>query len=86
MSAGEGGVTEDLAKTLRDRGVTDVYVAGLAGDYCVKSTALDAAKAKFAVALIEDVQRCVDPSAWDDVVSELQAASVSLQKLDTLSL
>ena len=37
-----------LAAYLRGRGVTDVYLAGLAGDYCVYSPALDAQAAGFA--------------------------------------
>src|SRR2546423_6342825 len=37
----------ELADLLRERGVADVHIAGLALDYCVRNTALDAAKAGF---------------------------------------
>lgn len=53
-----------LAGLLRARGVTDVYVVGLAGDYCVKSCAEDAAKEGFRTYLIEECTRPVDAGAW----------------------
>lgn len=87
LTAGAGGVNEDLAYILMDKSVTDVYVVGIAGDYCVKYTAIDAAKAGFSVTLVSDVQRCVDPSIWDtDVCQELIKKSVQLTKLQDLVL
>ncbi|KAH7367736.1 isochorismatase [Plectosphaerella cucumerina] len=67
-----------LAGRLRDAGVTDVYVVGLAGDYCVKCTALDAASEGFNVWLVEEGTRCVDPGSWEDVKTDLQAAGVKV--------
>ena len=78
LTAGAGGVNIDLAKLLKEKSVTEVYVVGLAGDYCVKFTALDAAKAGFTVFLIEDAQRCVDPSTWGDVKSEFTKEGVKV--------
>lgn len=49
-----------LGEWLRDRGVTDVYVCGLATDYCVKFTALDAARMGFKTWFIEDASRGVN--------------------------
>lgn len=43
----------DLADYLRGRGVTDLYVMGLATDYCVKFTVLDGLKLGFTVHLVE---------------------------------
>jgi len=45
---------------LKERGVRDVYVCGLATDYCVNFTALDALKLGFNVHLIEDASRGVN--------------------------
>ena len=45
---------------LKERGVRDVYVCGLATDYCVNFTALDACKLGFNVHLIEDASRGVN--------------------------
>ncbi|RMZ87321.1 hypothetical protein DV736_g5453, partial [Chaetothyriales sp. CBS 134916] len=78
LTGGAGGVNLDLAKTLKERGVTDVYVVGLAGDYCVKFTALDAAKSGFEVFVIEDAQRCVDPDAWTESGHDFAAHGVKV--------
>ena len=46
------GVTDDgatLADVLRTAGVTDVEITGIATDYCVRATALDARREGFAV-------------------------------------
>ena len=50
----------DLERFLRDQHVDDVYVCGLATDYCVKATALDARSLGFKTHLIEDAARGVD--------------------------
>ncbi|MBM3289549.1 MAG: nicotinamidase [Candidatus Hydrogenedentes bacterium] len=49
-----------LAEALRARGVRRVFVCGLATDYCVKATALDAVKNGFDTFAIEDLCRGVD--------------------------
>ena len=54
-----------LCDYLRERGVTDVYVVGLATDYCVKFTALDALELGFKTHLIEDACRGVNLQAGD---------------------
>lgn len=51
----------DLASQLRQRGVRRVYVAGLALDYCVDATALDARRAGFETYVIRDATRAVFP-------------------------
>jgi nicotinamidase/pyrazinamidase len=43
-----------LEEYLRERGISDVYICGLATDYCVKHTAMDALSLGFRVHLIED--------------------------------
>lgn len=54
-----------LGDYLRERGVTDVYVLGLATDYCVKATALDARQLGFATHVIVDGCRGVNLSTGD---------------------
>jgi nicotinamidase/pyrazinamidase len=49
-----------LGEYLKDHGVTDVYVCGLATDYCVKATALDAVALGFKTHLLEDGCRGVE--------------------------
>lgn len=54
-----------LAALLRDRGVDEVWLTGLATDYCVLFTALDARAAGLAVAVVSDGVRAVDMAAGD---------------------
>ena len=49
-----------LAGYLRERGVTEVWLAGLATDFCVAYSALDAVALGFAATLIEDACREID--------------------------
>jgi nicotinamidase/pyrazinamidase len=49
-----------LAGYLRERGVDRVFLAGLATDFCVSWTALDARAAGFAAIVIEDATRAID--------------------------
>ncbi|CEJ55900.1 hypothetical protein PMG11_02130 [Penicillium brasilianum] len=71
-------VNVDITSVLEKKGVTDVFVVGLAGDYCVKCTAIDAVKAGFRSWLIEDGTKCVVPASWDKVKEELRVAGVSV--------
>jgi nicotinamidase/pyrazinamidase len=70
-----------LEALLRKRGVDTVHVAGLALDYCVKATALDARKAGFEVCVHRDATRAVNVQAGDDerAVEELRAAGVTVR-------
>ena len=55
----------NLAEVLRDHGVDHVYVAGLATDYCVKNTVLDAEREGFEVTVVEDAIRGIDVKPGD---------------------
>jgi nicotinamidase/pyrazinamidase len=55
-----------LADFLREEGVTDLYVCGLATDYCVKATALDACKLGFRTYVITDAVAAVNLNPGDD--------------------
>lgn len=56
---------------MRERGITDVYVTGLARDVCVKWTAEDAADLGFATTVIWDLTRPVNPASDARVRSAL---------------
>jgi len=71
-----------LAEVLREKGVSDVYVVGLAFDYCVKATAMDAAKEGFKTWVIKEGTRAVDAGHWDAVVGDLRAKGVQVVGLD----
>ncbi len=65
-----------LGDWLRTRGATEVDVCGIATDYCVKATALDAARAGFPTRVLLDLTAAVAPANVPDVVAELRAAGV----------
>jgi nicotinamidase/pyrazinamidase len=54
-----------FAHDLRDRNVTRLYVSGIATDYCVKATALDALRAGFDVAVLRDAITGIDVNPGD---------------------
>lgn len=54
-----------LSARVRERGVTEIWLAGLATDYCVKYTALDGIAEGFAVVLVSDAVCAVDLAAGD---------------------
>jgi nicotinamidase/pyrazinamidase len=55
----------DLLEDLRRRQIDHLYVGGLATDYCVKQSVLDALKAGIQVSLLTDAIRAVDVQAGD---------------------
>ncbi|OJJ46973.1 hypothetical protein ASPZODRAFT_131889 [Penicilliopsis zonata CBS 506.65] len=76
-------VDVDLASHLVEKGVTDVFVVGLAGDYCVKYTAIDAAKAGFKSWVIEEATKCVVPGeGWEKAKHELNDSGVGVIHID----
>jgi nicotinamidase/pyrazinamidase len=69
-----------LAGYLASRGTTKIYVAGLALDYCVRATALDARRLlpQAEVAVVVDATRVVERKTGDRTLRELEAAGVRL--------
>ena len=66
----------DLADFLQRRRVKRLFIAGLATDYCVRQTALDARAAGFTVFLIEDAVRGITPDTTAETLEELESAGV----------
>lgn len=69
-----------LGDYLDARGVTEVFVCGLATDYCVKFTALDAISLGFETYLIEDASRGVDLKEGDvkKAIQEMKQAGIKV--------
>jgi nicotinamidase/pyrazinamidase len=78
-TTGEETPTE-LESLLRDRDIERVVVCGLATDYCVKATALDALRLGFSVALLGSAIAAVDlaPGDGDRALAEMGEAGVTL--------
>jgi nicotinamidase/pyrazinamidase len=70
----------DLEAQLRDRGIDRITVVGLATDYCVKNTALDALRDGFAVTVDSTAVRGVEvqPGDSERALEELRAAGASI--------
>lgn len=66
----------DLALQLRRLGVDEVWIGGLATDYCVKNTVLDALKEGFQVKVLEDAMRPVElqPGDGERAIQEMRDA------------
>ncbi len=73
---------------LRSKKITDLYVMGLATDYCVKFTVLDARQLGYKVHLIPEGCRGVNLQPGDAAaaIAEMQAAGVELVRTDQLRL
>ena len=78
-SAADGSA---LADWLRQRNVQEVDVCGIATDYCVKATALDAARTGFATTMLLDLTAAVSPPGVADVITELAGAGVAVESDD----
>ena len=83
----DGKTTTGLAAYLKAHGIDSVYVCGLATDFCVAWTALDARKAGFKATVIEDASRGIDlngslKAAWDKMakagVKRIQSSDIAV--------
>ena len=73
-------IPTELEAILRDAGIDSVVVTGLATDYCVKATAIDAASLGFRTAVLTDAIAAVDlePGDGERALGEMEAAGVTL--------
>lgn len=71
-----------LAEVLREAGIERVFVVGLAADYCVKATALDAKKEGFRTIIVEEGTRPVDEATWETTRKEIEDAGVEIVRFD----
>lgn len=75
-----------LASYLRERGARSVWLAGLATDFCVAYSALDAVRAGFAVTVIEDACRAIDlDGSLAAALAEMRAAGIRLARATDLA-
>jgi nicotinamidase/pyrazinamidase len=70
----------NLAQALRNEGVGEVWVGGLATDYCVKHTVLDALREGFEVKALADAMRAVNVNADDGAkaLEEMRSAGAEI--------
>ena len=71
-----------LAADLREMGVERLFVCGLATDYCVKATALDARREGFGVVVVADAVRAVNlrPGDGERALEEMRRAGCAFAR------
>nr|WP_319495230.1 bifunctional nicotinamidase/pyrazinamidase [uncultured Desulfobacter sp.] len=74
----DGKKATGLADILKDAGIKKLIIYGLATDYCVKATVMDAKMLGFDVTLIEELCRGVAPETTTAALEEMKAAGVDI--------
>jgi nicotinamidase/pyrazinamidase len=80
----DGGKKTDMDKLLKREKLRKVVVYGIATDYCVRATALDAAAAGYKVIFIKNLSRGVAPDTSQKAIEEMKAKGIVV--LDDLDL
>lgn len=77
----------DFAEELRQRGIEHLYIGGVATDYCVRHTVLDARRAGFRVTVLEDAIRGVDltPGDSERARQEMAEAGAAFARLQDVA-
>lgn len=73
---------ETLKEDLRSRGITELYVGGLATDHCVRASVLDARAAGLRVYVMADGIAGISPEDSSRALEEMRAAGASLISTD----
>jgi len=76
----DGGHKTEMDEILKRNGVTKVIVYGIATDYCVKATAIDAANAGYNVMVIESLCRGVAPDTTKAAIKEMKSKGITIIK------
>jgi nicotinamidase-related amidase len=78
-----GGASANLAEELKAKNISDVFVVGLAGDYCVKCTAIDSRKAGFRTWVIEEGVKSINERlGWKKAKDEMAGHGVVVVHID----
>ena len=72
----DGGAKTEMNQILHKNGIKELVVYGIATDYCVKATAIDAADAGFKVTVIEGLSKGVAPDTTAKALEEMKAKGI----------
>ncbi len=75
----DGGAKTEMNKILQKNGIKELIVYGIATDYCVKATAIDAAAARFKVTVIEGLSKGVAPDTTAKALEEMKAKGITIK-------
>ena len=76
----DGGAKTEMNDILKKDGIKELIVYGIATDYCVKATAIDAVKNGYKVTVIEDLTAGVAPDTSAKAVKEMQDNGITVKK------
>ena len=76
----DGGAKTEMDQILNRNGVKEVIVYGLATDYCVKATAIDALAAAYKVTVIEGLSKGVAPETTIKALEEMKSRGITVKK------
>jgi len=76
----DGGAKTEMNGILKQNGVKELIVYGIATDYCVKATAIDAADAGYKVTVVEGLSKGVAPDTTAKALDEMKAKGIILVK------
>jgi nicotinamidase/pyrazinamidase len=75
----DGGTRTELDAMLKKNNIKEVIVYGIATDYCVKATAIDAANAGYKVIVIEGLCKGVAPDTTEKALEEMKAKGITVK-------
>jgi nicotinamidase/pyrazinamidase len=76
----DGGAKTELDQLLRSEEIKELIIYGIATDYCVKATAMDAAAAGYKVTVIEGLCRGVAPDTTARALQEMKDRGIEVEK------
>ena len=75
----DGGAKTEMNQILQKNGIKELLVYGIATDYCVKATAIDAAAAGYKVTVIEGLSKGVAPDTTAKALEEMKAKGITVK-------
>ena len=76
----DGGAKTEMNGILKENGIKELIVYGIATDYCLKATAIDAADAGYKVTVVEGLSKGVAPDTTAEALDEMKAKGIILVK------
>lgn len=76
----DGGAITEMNDELKKKGIKEVIVYGIATDYCVRATAIDALEAGYKVTVIEGLSKGVAPDTTTKALTEMESKGITVLK------
>jgi len=76
----DGGATTEMNEILQKNGIKELIVYGIATDYCVKATAIDAVDAGYKVTVIEGLSKGVAPESTAKALEEMKDKGITIMQ------